>query len=108
MEALNVKGVRYRLDGLDAESLHYLRTKLKRVTKRERFDAGIWRRLQRLLLSADWLRCPLEPLASGRTLVVGCAGGVETLQIGGVGIDIDRDALRIPGKLAAPSPGPSA
>lgn len=101
MDTLTVKGVAFRLDGLRPESRTYLEGKLKRVRKRERERWNPLHILLRAVLPAAYLRVPVESMVSGRTLVVGCAGGIETLGLRAVGIDIDRDALRIAADLGA-------
>jgi SAM-dependent methyltransferase len=99
METLSVKGVTFRLDGLSAAAEGYLRGKLKRSRKREGEASSLLHRLLGALLPAGYARVPVESLVSGRVLVVGCAGGIETLGLGAVGLDVDRDALRIAADL---------
>ncbi len=99
MKSVRVKGVTFRLDGLGPAADHYLRVKGKRAAEKE--NEGWVRRLLAALLPADYAKAPVEALVSGRTLVVGCAGGIETMAMGAVGLDVDRDALRIAVDLRA-------
>lgn len=96
-ESLRVKGVDFLLDGLPPEAERYLRGKLKRAAKRE--APGLFARLLDALLPASYARVPVESLVRGRVLVVGCAGGIETLGLKAVGLDVDRDALGIAAAL---------
>ncbi|HEX7900463.1 MAG TPA: methyltransferase domain-containing protein [Planctomycetota bacterium] len=99
MDTLSVKGVTFRLDGLPPAASDYLRGKLKRSRKREGEASSLFHRLLGALLPAGYARVPVESLVSGRVLVVGCAGGIETLGLGAVGLDVDRDALRVASAL---------
>ena len=99
MDTLTVKGVAFRLRGLRPESRVYLETKLKRARKRDRERWSLVHAVLRAILPASYRRVPIESLVAGRTLVVGCAGGIESMGLGAVGIDIDRDALRIAADL---------
>jgi SAM-dependent methyltransferase len=96
---VRVKGVTFRLDGLSAAAGHYLSVKGKRAAEKE--NESLLRRLLAALLPADYAKSPVEALVSGRVLVVGCAGGIETMALGAVGLDVDRDALRIAADLRA-------
>ena len=95
-----MKGVAFRRQGLAPGSAAYLESKLKRARKRDREAGSFLHGLLRLLLPSGYLRVPVESLVAGRVLVVGCAGGVETLGLGAVGLDVDRDALRVAADLA--------
>ena len=106
VDRVRVKGVEFRLDGLSPEADHYLRVKGKRAA--EKANEGLFRRLLAALLPADYARAPVEALVSGRTLVVGCAGGIETMAMAAVGLDVDRDALRIAVDLRAHAVGMTA
>jgi SAM-dependent methyltransferase len=106
VDTLRVKGVTFRLDGLRPESETYLRSKNKRASKRE--APGLGERLLSAILPADYARVPVESRVSGRVLVIGCAGGIETLGLGATGLDIDRDALRIAADLRAHAVGATA
>jgi SAM-dependent methyltransferase len=103
---MRVKGVTFRIDGLSPEADRYLRAKGRRAAEKE--NAGWLRRLLAALLPADYAKAPIEGLVSGRTLVVGCAGGIETMAMGGVGLDVDREALRIAADLRAHAVGATA
>ncbi len=103
---MRVKGIDFRLDGLSPAADHYLRVKGKRAAEKE--NEGWVRRLIAALMPADYAKSPIEALVSGRTLVVGCAGGIETMALGGVGLDVDRDALRIAVDLRAHAEGATA
>lgn len=108
MEPLRVKGVLLRLDGLSAESRAYLEGKLRRIRRREKDARNPFTRLLQAILPRDYRRVEVETRLEGRSLVVGCAGGIETLGLGAVGIDIDRKALRIAAELRAHAEGASA
>lgn len=99
METLTVKGVTIRLEGLPPDILAYLEKKLVRIRRRQ----APWFRLVHgflgLFLPRDYQRAPIESLAKGKVLVIGCAGGIETFGLGATGIDIDREALAIAGRL---------
>ena len=101
MPSLEVKGVRFRTDGLRPETRSYLEKKLNRIRRRERRAWNPFLRLVRALLPRDWREDPLEGCVEGRALVVGSAGGVEAIGLGAVGIDIDRTLLKIAAELGA-------
>jgi len=108
MNLLSAKGVVFRTDGLSSESLRYLESKLRRVRRRQRDARNPFLRILHALLPRDYRRVDVESWVQGRTLVVGCGGGIETIRLGAVGIDIDRDALRIAVELSAHAEGASA
>lgn len=101
METIDVKGVRLRREGLAPDSLAYLEGKLHRVRRRERKRWDPFHGLLRLVLPGDYRRVPVESMVEGRILVVGCGGGVETIGLRAVGIDVDLPALRIAADLGA-------
>lgn len=105
MERLNVKGVLFRLEGLSPQSRAYLENKLRRVRRRERDAFNPFHRLLEAILPRDYRRVEIETRVEGKTLVVGCAGAVETLGMRAVGIDIDRGALGIASELRAHAEG---
>ncbi len=99
MSMIDVKGVHFQTDGLLPETLAYLDKKRNRLRRRARRDRNPLHRLLRALLPADWRDEPPEGRVAGKILVVGSAGGIETLGLGAVGIDIDRGLLRIAADL---------
>ena len=107
-EVIRVKGVEFRVDGLSPAAAAYLRDKGRRSWKREERERGLISRLLTAALPSDFARVPVERLASGRTLVIGCAGGVETIGLGGVGLDLDRDAVRVADELGRQAVGARA
>lgn len=108
METIDVKGVRFRADGLAPGSRAYLEKKLSRIRRHERRERNPLHRLVEALLPRDWRIVPVESYARGRVLVVGCAGGIETLALGAVGLDVDFPALRVAADLASHADGASA
>lgn len=105
MSILDMKGVRFRLDGLRPESRTYLEKKLHRIRRRERREFNPFHRLVRALLPRDYRLDAVERRVEGRVLVVGSAGGIETIGLGAVGIDIDRELLRVARDLGAHADG---
>jgi SAM-dependent methyltransferase len=97
-----VKGVALRREGLSAESLAYLEAKLRRGVRRE---ASLWRRLVEALSPRDYRRVPIESFVQGRALVVGCSGGIETIGLGAIGLDVSLPALRVARDLGAHAEG---
>jgi SAM-dependent methyltransferase len=108
MKLLSAKGVVFRTDGLSREGLRYLESKLRRIRRRRKDARNLFLRILNLLLPRDYLRVDVETWVQGRTLVVGCGGGIEAIGLGAVGIDIDRAALRIAVELSAHAEGASA
>lgn len=106
MDQIRVKDVVFRREGLSPESLAYLEFKSKRL--RESQHRHPYRRFLRALLPSDYWRVPVESMVRGRILVVGCAGGIETLGLGAVGIEIDLPALRIAADLRRHAEGTTA
>jgi SAM-dependent methyltransferase len=101
METVSLKGMTFRVDGMALESSAYLQKKLERIRRRNsrrRHPLG-W--LLHCLLPRDYWEVPIESMARGCVLVVGCGGGLETLGLGAIGIDIDRDSLGIANDLRA-------
>jgi len=99
MEPLTVKGVTFRTDGMTPEALAYLRQKSGRVIRREKLRNHPLHWLIRTFLPADYQCLDLESMAGGKVLVVGCSGGIETLGLQALGIDINHRALRIAAEL---------
>ena len=95
MNPLTVKGVPFRTEGLSPASLEYLEAKSRRATRRALQQRRISQRIINALLPRDYRRVEVETLVSGKILVVGCAGGIETLGLSAVGIDVDLPAIDI-------------
>jgi SAM-dependent methyltransferase len=108
METLTIKGVTIRLQGLTDKATNYLKHKQRRVERREAIRYHPFHMLQRAIFPRDYQNAPIESLIVGKTLVVGCNGGLETLGMGAVGIDIDKDWLRIADELGKHAERPPA
>lgn len=105
MESLTVKDVTFRIDGMTPEALAYLRQKRSRILRREKVRNHPLHWLIRTFLPKDYQRLDLESMVEGRVLVVGCAGGVDTIGLGALGIDIDLPTLRIAAELRGHAEG---
>src|SRR5262245_39858691 len=99
MENLTIKGLTFRLQDLTEKAASYLKGKQRRVLRREAIRFHPFHILQRAIFPRDYQNAPIEALVSGKTLVVGCNGGLETLGMGAVGIDIDRELIRVAHEL---------
>ena len=108
MEIIELKGVRLCADGLAPETQAYVAGKQRRQRRRKKERRNPINRLIDLVLPADYRRVEVETRVSGRILVVGCNGGIETLGLGAVGIDVDFPALRIAMDLKAHAEGATA
>ncbi len=109
MEPFRVKGVPVRREGLSPGSLAYLEGKMRRIRRRERERWDLVSLLLRAILPLDYRRVPIESFVQGRILVVGCGGGIETIGLGAVGVDVDLPALRVAADLRAHADhGPAA
>ena len=95
MRSGTVLDLKFRREGLAPESLAYLDHKLEGVRRDQRRKRSFLRQLRQLFFPTDWGRQFLETYLEGKTLVVGCGGGLEVLGLGAVGLDVDLRALRI-------------
>ena len=107
-DVLEVRGVRLRRGTLRPETLAYLERKLRRIRRRSRRRRNPFHRLLQALLPRNWGHVPVESRVEGRVLVIDCGGGIETLQLQAVGIDVDRAALRIAADLQRHAIGATA
>ncbi|MBI2932163.1 MAG: class I SAM-dependent methyltransferase [Planctomycetes bacterium] len=100
---VDIKGVRLTTDGLSDAARAYLGGKLKRERKRVTRDRALLGRLFHALLPRDFRRVEVETYVQGRgrVLVIGCGGGIETLALGAVGIDIEMPLLRVASEVRA-------
>ncbi|MGH7361769.1 MAG: class I SAM-dependent methyltransferase [Candidatus Methylomirabilales bacterium] len=95
MRSGTILDLKFRREGLTPEGLSYLDHKLEGVRRDQRRKRTLLRRLREVFFPEDWGRQFLETYLEGKTLVVGCGGGLEVLGLGAVGLDIDLRALRI-------------
>lgn len=99
MHSARILGLRFRREGLSPESLGYLDHKLERVRRDEDRKRSLLHRIREALLPGEGEREFLEAYLRGRTLFVGCGRGIEVLGLGAIGLDLDREALRIAADL---------
>lgn len=99
IDPVTIKGVRFRRAGLSARALEYLDISLHRQQTRDDFASSLLHRVGAFFRPASWRKKETETLASGTTLVVGCAGGIEALVLGAVGLELDLGLLEIAREL---------
>ena len=91
---VEIKGLRIREEGLRPEALEYLESKLRRQRRQAKRRRNPLHRLFHALIPRDFRPVPIESSLEGECLFIGCGGGLETISLGMVGIDVDAPALR--------------
>jgi SAM-dependent methyltransferase len=108
METLHIKGLTFRLQDLTEKAAAYLKRKERRVLRREAIRFHPFHLLQRAIFPRDYQNAPIEELISGKTLMVGCKGGLETLAIGAIGLDIDKEMVHVAHELGKQAQRPAS